>query len=145
MARTAGRGRAVTPERSPGRLARYGSEGVLLMCSDSTYAEVPGYTPSEQVVGEALDRAIGDATGRVMVATFASLISRVQQVADAAVKHNRKVSIVGRSMVDNVAVAVETGYLTIPAGVLVPLNETRSLPPEELVILMTGSQAEHHL
>ena len=123
-------------------LARYGSEGVLLMCSDSTYAEVPGYTPSEQVVGEALDRAIGDATGRVMVATFASLISRVQQVADAAVKHNRKVSIVGRSMVDNVAVAVETGYLTIPAGVLVPLNETRSLPPEELVILMTGSQGE---
>ena len=68
---------------------------MLLLLSDSTYAEVPGYTPSEQVVGEALDRAIGDAPGRVMVATFASLVARVQQVVDAAERHGRKVSIVG--------------------------------------------------
>ena len=123
-------------------LARYGSQGVLLMLSDSTYAEVPGYTPSERVVGEALDRAIGEATGRVMVATFASLISRVQQVIDAAERYNRKVSIVGRSMVDNVNVAAEMGYLTLPPGILVPLNESRRLPPEEVVLLTTGSQGE---
>ena len=123
-------------------LARYGSQGVLLMLSDSTYAEVPGYTPSEQVVGDALDRAIGDAPGRVMVASFASLISRVQQVMDAAEKHDRKVSIVGRSMVDNVQVAAEMGYLRLPPGVLLPLTETRHMPPEKVVLMTTGSQGE---
>lgn len=123
-------------------LAHYGDDGVLLLCSDSTYAEVPGYTTSEQVVGVALDRAIGEAKGRVMVATFASLVSRVQQVVDAAVKHGRKVSIVGRSMVDTVHVATELGYLTIPPGILVPLGETRKLPPEQVVLMTTGSQGE---
>ena len=123
-------------------LARYGSEGVLLLLSDSTYADVPGYTTSERAVGEALDRAIGDATGRVMVATFASLISRIQQVVHAAEKHNRVVSIVGRSMVDSVNVAVEMGYLSLPPGILLPLSETRQLPPEKLVLLTTGSQGE---
>ena len=123
-------------------LARYGSQGVLLMLSDSTYAEVPGYTPSERVVGEALDRAIGDAPGRVMVASFASLISRVQQVIDAAKKHDRKVSIIGRSMVDGVQVASETGYLNLPPGVLLPLAETRKMPPEKVVLMTTGSQGE---
>ncbi len=123
-------------------LADRGSNGVLLLLSDSTYAEVPGYTPSEQVVGEALDRAIGEAQGRVMVATFASLVSRVQQVVDAAERYGRKVSIVGRSMVDTVAVATELGYLTIPPGLLVPLNVTRGLPPEQVVLLTTGSQGE---
>ena len=123
-------------------LAHYGDDGVLLLCSDSTYAEVPGYTTSERVVGEALDRAIGEAEGRVMVATFASLVSRVQQVVDAAVKHGRKVSIVGRSMVDTVAVATDLGYLTVPPGILVPLRETRQLPPEQVVLMTTGSQGE---
>jgi len=123
-------------------LAQQGSEGVLLLCSDSTYAEVPGYTASEQVVGEALDHAIADAPGRVMVATFASLISRIQQVIQAAEHYHRKVSIVGRSMVDNVNMAVAMGYLTIPPGILRPLNETRRLPPEEVVLLTTGSQGE---
>ena len=123
-------------------LARYGSQGVLLLLSDSTYAEVPGYTASERVVGEALDRAIGDAPGRVMVASFASLISRVQQVIDAAKKHDRKVSIIGRSMVDGVQVASETGYLNLPPGVLLPLAETRKLPPEQVVLMTTGSQGE---
>lgn len=123
-------------------LARHGSRGVLLMLSDSTYAEVPGYTLSERVVGEALDRAIGDATGRVMVATFASLISRVQQVLDAAERHGRKVSIVGRSMVDNVNVAAEMGYLRVSPGLLLSLSQTRRLPPEEVVLLTTGSQGE---
>ncbi len=123
-------------------LARHGSEGVLLLLSDSTYAEVPGYTPSERVVGDALERAIGDAPGRVMVATFASLISRVQQVVDAAEQHGRKVSIVGRSMVDSVNVALELGYLRAPPGLLIPLNESRRLPPEQVVLMTTGSQGE---
>ena len=123
-------------------LAHYGDDGVLLLFSDSTYAEVPGYTTSERVVGEALDRAIGEADGRVMVATFASLVSRVQQVVDAAEKHGRKVSIVGRSMVDMVAVATELGYLTIPPGILAPLAETRKMPPEQVILMTTGSQGE---
>ena len=123
-------------------LAKYGDEGVLLLLSDSTYAEVPGYTPSEQVVGEALDRAIGEAPGRVMVATFASLVSRVQQVVDAAERHGRKVSIVGRSMVDTVNVASDLGYLRLPPGILLPMHATRNLPPEQVVLLTTGSQGE---
>ncbi len=123
-------------------LAHYGDDGVLLLCSDSTYAEVPGYTTSERVVGEALDRAIGEADGRVLVATFASLVSRVQQVVDAAAKYDRKVSIVGRSMVDTVKVATELGYLKVPEGTLVPLGQTRKLPPEKVVLMTTGSQGE---
>ncbi len=123
-------------------LAHYGAQGVLALLSDSTYADVPGYTPSEQVVGEALDRAIGDATGRVMVATFASLISRIQQVLDAAEKHDRVVSIVGRSMVDTVNVAEDMGYLSLSPGVLRSLSDTRRMPPEKVVLLTTGSQGE---
>ena len=123
-------------------LSHYGDDGVLLLCSDSTYAEVPGYTTSEKVVGEALDRAIGEADGRVLVATFASLVSRVQQVVDAAEKHGRKVSVVGRSMVDTIKVATELGYLKIPEGILVPLSVTRKLPAEEVVLMTTGSQGE---
>lgn len=123
-------------------LAQHGSDGVLLLCSDSTYAEVPGYTPSEHILSNAFERAIGDAPGRVMVATFASLISRVQQVVDAAARHNRKVSIVGRSMADNVNMAAEMGYLNLPPGMLLSLNEIRSYPPERVVLLTTGSQGE---
>ena len=123
-------------------LARYGSGGVLLLCSDSTYAEMPGYTTSERVVGEALDRAIADAPGRVMIATFASLIARMQQVVDAAEHSGRKVGLVGRSMEANVAVSMEMGYLKMPPGMLQPLSELRQLPPNEVVLLTTGSQGE---
>ena len=123
-------------------LAHYGDDGVLLLCSDSTYAEVPGYTTSERVVGEALDRAIGEADGRVLVATFASLVSRVQQVVDAAVKYDRKVGIVGRSMVDTIKVSQELGYLNVPPGVLLPLGETGKLAPKNVVLMTTGSQGE---
>ena len=123
-------------------LAQHGSDGVLLLCSDSTYAEVPGYTPSEHILSNAFERAIGDAPGRVMVATFASLISRVQQVVDAAARHNRKVSIVGRSMADNVNMAAAMGYLTLPPGTLLSLSEIRAYPPEQVVLLTTGSQGE---
>jgi ribonuclease J len=123
-------------------LARLAAEGVVLLLSDSTYAEVEGYTESEQVVGEALDRAIGQAPGRVMIATFASLISRIQQVIDAAEKHGRKVAVVGRSMMNNVNMAKNMGYLQVRQGTLVPLNEARRLPLEETVIIATGSQGE---
>ena len=123
-------------------LSELTADGVLLLCSDSTYAEVEGYTESEQVVGEALDRVIGEAEGRVMVATFASLISRVQQVIDAAVKHGRKVTVVGRSMVNNVKMAMNMGYLSAPAGTVVSLNEARKLPHNEVVIVATGAQGE---
>ena len=125
-----------------GKLAQIGTEGVLLLMSDSTYAEVPGYTPSEQVVSITMDRVIGQAPGRVIVATFASLISRIQQVVDAAVKHGRRVGVVGRSMVGNVQMAIKMGYLSIPPGVLARPDELPTLPKEKTVIVTTGSQGE---
>src|SRR5579883_388676 len=124
------------------RLSALGSEGVVLLCADSTYAEVPGYTPSEQVVGEALDNIMNQAPGRIIVATFASLISRIQQVIDAAVKHDRRVFVVGRSMVDNVNMALEQGYLEAPSGVLGRIEELGRLPPERVAIVTTSSQGE---
>ena len=123
-------------------LSRLASEGVALLLSDSTYAEVEGYTESEQIVGEALDRAIGQAPGRVMIATFASLVSRIQQVIDAAEKHGRKVAVVGRSMMNNVNMARKMGYLRVSEGTLVSLIEARQLPLEKTVIVATGSQGE---
>ncbi|MCH8974117.1 MAG: ribonuclease J [Chloroflexi bacterium] len=124
------------------RLAEPGREGVLLLLSDSTYAEVPGYTESEQVVGVALDRALAEAPGRVLVATFASLIARVQQVVDAAVKSGRKVAPAGRSMVNNVNMAVAKGYIKAPPGTIVSLDELAALPPERQAIVLTGAQGE---
>ena len=123
-------------------LAEITAGGVLLLFSDSTYAEVEGYTESEQVVGETLDRVMREARGRFMVATFASLISRIQQVLDAAVKHDRKVAVIGRSMVNNVKMATNMGYLEAPAGTLISVNEARRLPDEQVVIVATGSQGE---
>lgn len=124
------------------RLAELGREGVLLLLSDSTYAENEGFTPSEQVVADALDRAIAKAEGRVLVATFASLIARVQQIVDAAVAHGRKVAVAGRSMVDNVAMAQEKGYLKAPRNAIVSLEDLANLPPHKQVIVMTGAQGE---
>jgi ribonuclease J len=124
------------------RLAQIGGEGVLLLLSDSTYAELPGYTPSEAVVGEALDHIMADAPGRVIVTTFSSLVSRIQQVITAAVKHDRRVFIVGRSMNDTVRMALDLGYLQAPNGVLGRIDEARGLPPEKVVFITTGSQGE---
>ena len=123
-------------------LARLAGDGALLLLSDSTYAEVKGFTESEQVVARALDRLIGEAPGRVMVATFASLISRVQQVVDSAVKYDRKVAVVGRSMANNVKMARKMGYLDVPDGVLVSTRDAARLPQERVVIVATGSQGE---
>ena len=123
-------------------LAERGKNGVLLLCSDSTYAELPGYTPSEQIMGEALDRAVGDAPGRVIIATFASLISRIQQVITAAESHGRHVAFVGRSMVANVQMATEMGYLDALPDTIIPVRDVAGLPPESVVLMTTGSQGE---
>jgi ribonuclease J len=124
------------------RLAQVGAEGCLLLLADSTYAEQEGYTPSEQVVGEALRNIIADAEGRVIVATFASLIARVQQVIDAAVRSNRKVFVTGRSMIDNVAMARQLGYLNVPEGTILNVDQMRNTPDSQLVVITTGSQGE---
>ena len=124
------------------KLADLGRAGVLLLLSDSTNAESPGYTPSEQEVGQTFDRLFTKAPGRVLVATFASNISRVQQVIDTAGRYGRKVSVVGRTMVNNVRVARELGYLRVPDGILLPIDEANRLPPQQVAIVCTGSQGE---
>ncbi len=124
------------------RLAQLGNQGVLLLLADSTYAEVAGYTPSEQVVGQALTQIMTTAPGRVIVATFASLIARVQQVIDAAAITGRRVFVTGRSMMDNVQMARDRGYLDFPREMTLNVNDLRNLPPEEVVIVTTGSQGE---
>jgi ribonuclease J len=124
------------------RLAELGNEGVLLLCGDSTYAEIPGYTPSEQLVGDSILQLMTKAEGRVIVTTFASLIARVQQVFDAAERTGRRVFITGRSMLDNVHMALERGYLRAPEGMLVSVRELPSVPHTELAIITTGSQGE---
>jgi ribonuclease J len=124
------------------QLASLGAKGVLLLLSDSTYAELPGYTPSERVVSDTLDRIVSEAKGRVIITTFASLISRVQQVFDVAVKHGRRVFIIGRSMKEIVSMALKTGYLTAPPGIMCRLDELKTLPRNRVIVLSTGSQGE---
>ena len=124
------------------RLAQLGAQGVLLLLSDSTYATLPGYTPSERVIGETLDHIMADAPGRVIITTFASLVSRIQQVIDSAAKHQRRVFIVGRSMSDTVSMALELGYLNAPDGILARLDELRGMPRNKVVFVTTGSQGE---
>ena len=124
------------------RLAELGNEGVLLLLADSTYAEVPGYTLSERVVGEALNQIMTTSGGRVIVATFASLIARVQQVVDAATLSGRRVFVTGRSMVDNVQMARERGYLDFPREMNLSVNDLRGAPDNEVAIITTGSQGE---
>ncbi len=124
------------------RLAQLGAQGVLLLLADSTYAELPGYTSSEKVVGETLDHIMAEAPGRVIVATFSSLVSRVQQIIDSAAKYQRRVCIVGRSMTDTVHMALELGYLNAPDGILVRIDEVRCVPRDKIVFITTGSQGE---
>jgi ribonuclease J len=133
---------AITEATNFDQLASLGARGVLLLLSDSTYAELPGYTPSEKVVSETLDRIVSEAKGRVIITTFASLISRVQQVFDVAVKHGRRVFIIGRSMKEIVSMALKTGYLTAPPGILCRLDELKTLPRNRVIVLSTGSQGE---
>lgn len=124
------------------RIAEIGRQGVMLLLSDSTYADTPGYTPSERMVADTLDQIMANAPGRVIVATFASLISRVQQVADAAVKNGRRVFVTGRSMMNNMQMAIEQGYLVTPDDILAPLERMKKIPAEKIAILATGAQGE---
>ena len=126
------------------KFAALGERGVLCLCSDSTNVGRPGRTGSETEVGEALQGRFAEAPGRILVATFASHIHRIQQVLNLAVSCGRKVALLGRSMVANVAVASEMGYLKVPEGLLVPLEDLGELPARKQVILSTGSQGETH-
>jgi ribonuclease J len=122
--------------------ARLGEEGVDLFLTDSTNAEVPGFTTSERNISPVLERVFHESKQRLIVACFASHVHRVQQVLDAAVQHDRKVAYVGRSMVRNMAIARDLGYLNVPAGVLVDAKELADLAPEKQVLISTGSQGE---
>lgn len=125
-----------------GAFAALGREGVDLLMSDSTNAEVPGFVISEREVGTVLRRVIGAAPERVIVACFSSHVHRVQQVIDAAALHDRQVAFVGRSMVRNMGVARDLGYLTVPPGVVVDLRDVDDLPSAHVVLVCTGSQGE---
>ena len=125
------------------RFAELGKEGVLALLSDSTNAERPGFTPSERIVGESFSTLFKKAEGhRIIVATFSSNIHRIQQIIDEAVKCGRKVAVSGRSMINVVGIAAEMGYLKVPQGVLVDIDLIKRFPPEQLVIVTTGSQGE---
>lgn len=125
-----------------GKLAEFGERGVLALFSDSTNAEQPGRTPSEAIIDGALDEVFTKAQGRVLVATFASLISRTQQVLNAAAKHKRKLAMVGTSMVENSKLALKLGYLKDPTNVLVSLETALEMPHGKVALMMTGSQGE---
>jgi ribonuclease J len=122
--------------------ARVGEEGVDLFMVDSTNAEVPGFTTAEVEIGPTLERLFGECTGRVVVASFASHVHRVQQVIDAAHKHGRRVALVGRSMVRNMGIASDMGFLRVPEGILVDPKKADDMPRDEVVYMSTGSQGE---
>jgi ribonuclease J len=124
------------------RLRAYGDEGVLALLSDSTNAERPGHTPSEKTVSEAFEKIFNQAKGRIIVSTFASNISRVQQVINTAMTHNRKLAVVGRSMVDNVKMALNLGYLTAPEDILIHVDDLEDYPDSKVAIVCTGTQGE---
>ncbi|MGL5033043.1 MAG: ribonuclease J, partial [Microcystaceae cyanobacterium] len=124
------------------RLAEYGEKGVLCLLSDSTNAELPGTTPSEQSVMPNLDRVFAQAKGRLMVTTFASSVHRVQIILTLALRHRRKVAVVGRSMLNVIAHARKLGYIKCPDDLFIPLKASRNLSDDQLLILTTGSQGE---
>ena len=124
------------------KLAELGKRGVTVLMSDSTNVERPGFTPSESTVRPALMRAVAEAKGRVILATFASNVSRLQQAVDAAVAYKRKVVVQGRSMVNVSAIAAERGYLNIPEGTMIDIDEMKRYREDEIMILTTGSQGE---
>ncbi len=124
------------------KLSEFSKRGVLALLSDSTNASRPGWTPSEAVIDAALDKVLREAPGRVIVATFASLISRIQQVANACMRQDRKMTLVGTSMQENAKMAQKLGYLTVPEGLFTPLEQALGMPAKKLVIMTTGSQGE---
>jgi ribonuclease J len=124
------------------KLAEFSERGVLALLSDSTNSERPGWTPSEKVIEPALDQVFSQAPGRIIIASFASLISRMQQVANVAKRHKRMLAFAGTSMLDNAKIARTLGYLDIPENQLVSLDQALNMKPQEVVIMCTGSQGE---
>lgn len=124
------------------KLGEFAKRGVLALLSDSTNSTKPGWTPSEAVIDGAFDKVFRDAKGRIIVATFASLISRIQQVANACVRNDRKMTLVGTSMVENAKMAQRLGYLEVPDGLFVPLEQALGMPNNKVAIMTTGSQGE---
>jgi ribonuclease J len=122
--------------------ARLGEEGVDLFLVDSTNADVPGFTPREADIGPVLDQIVHRAKKRVIVASFASHVHRVQQVIDAAVSNNRRVALVGRSMVRNMGIAADLGYLIVPEGILIDPKKAVEMPDDQVLFMTTGSQGE---
>ena len=122
--------------------ARLGEEGIDLFLVDSTNADVPGFTPLERAIGPVLEQVIAAAPRRVIVASFSSHVHRVQQVLDAAAAHGRRVALLGRSMVRNMTIASDLGYLNVPDGVLIDYKKARNLPDDQIVYMSTGSQGE---
>ena len=124
------------------KFAEWSERGVLALLADSTNADKPGWTPSERVIDPALDQVFSEAEGRILVASFASLISRVQQVGEIAQKHNRKMAFVGMSMRENAKMARKLGYLKLPDELIVPIDQALKMKAHEIVLMCTGSQGE---
>jgi ribonuclease J len=124
------------------KLAEFSSRGVLGLLSDSTNADRPGWTPSERVIGEAFDRVFRQAQGRVIVATFASLVSRFQQVVWTAQRYNRKVAVAGHTMIETIRMAINLGYLDLPSELMISIEDANRLDPCEVAIMATGTQGE---
>jgi len=124
------------------KLAEFSGRGVMALLADSTNADKPGWTPSEAVIDGALDHVFREAPGRILAATFASHISRIQQVANAAFRHGRKMALVGTSMVENARMAQKLGYLEAPEGLIVPTDEALKMTGKKVVIMTTGTQGE---
>lgn len=124
------------------KFAELGDRGVLVLLADSTNAERKGHTPSEKSVGTAFDEAFHDAKARIIIATFSSNVHRIQQAIDMACKYKRRVAVLGRSMQNVVRISLELGYLTVPEGVLIDIDEINNYPSSKIVIITTGSQGE---
>jgi ribonuclease J len=124
------------------KLAEFSGRGVLALLADSTNSTREGWTPSERVIDPAFDQVFREAKGRIIIASFASLISRMQQVANAAVRHKRKMAFVGTSMVENAKIARKLGYLDIPDEVMLPIDQALKMKPSEIVLMCTGTQGE---
>ena len=124
------------------KLGEFAGRGVLALLADSTNADSPGWTPSEKVIDPAFDQVFKNAEGRIIIASFASLISRMQQVVNAAQRHNRKIAFVGMSMVENAKMARKLGYLDIPDGMQVNIDQALKMDPSQIVLMSTGTQGE---
>ena len=124
------------------RLSHFGDHGVMLLMSDSTNAERDGFTPSERTIGDAFQELFGQCSGRIIISTFASNIYRIQQALNTAARYKRKVAVIGRSMVNNLTIAQELGYIQMPGDIMIKVQDINKEPDEKLVILSSGSQGE---